>query len=237
MEIELNSKFKHIAAILLGVLPFYAYSLYSNRNPILEYSVFDVLVLDVFLACLTIVVILVIQKYFLKIEAVDFSPHKGTLLMDVSVGMLAFILLHLVEAFGWVSYYHWFERIDGDRTAEVNAIRIIFSDKLYRLQYMGPAIWMSVISGEILRVFFLRNAWALWDNKYWVWMIIFISAGLSGLLQLHNGTRMFFDGFILSLPFSIIYYRYQRILPLIVAGGGYATVKMINFIVNYLPFE
>ncbi len=171
------------------------------------------------------------NKYFLKNSLAVFASKKGSILLDIAFGFLLLSIIYLVSNIGRVTYARWIIT-DIDRTEISNSLNQIFSSPFYTVIFLGPFIWFTEIFMVITRSFLLNNLWELNSKKRWILGTILGTALLCSLTQIDNGIPNVINAFIIFTASNILYFKYRRVFPLIIAAILLQTIQLAVFWTN-----
>ncbi len=180
---------------------------------------------------LGILLVLILNKYFLKNSLEVFASKKGSVLLDIAFGFLLLVIMYLVSNIGRVTYARWIIT-NIDRTEISNTLNQIFSSPFYTVLFLGPFIWFTEIFMVITRSFLLNNLWELNSNKGWIWGAIFATAILCSFTQIDNGIPNVISYFVIFTASNILYFKYRRIFPLIIAAILLQTIQLAVYWTN-----
>lgn len=163
------------------------------------------------------------------------NRKPGSLRTDLLAGLLLFVaLLFLCRAFYWLQYAviplessGSVEEIHGQ--AAVNPWSV--------LMLVGPYSFLAAgMMEEFNRVFLLERAWALWPGQVSGAIMIALSTLLFGMCHYYQGLVGVVNTAFFGLLLALYYYRFGRILPMIIAHGIYTawvTVEGLLWVVMY----
>ena len=218
---------RNIIALIIIIAPFYLVSIFQKINGNIEYSIKTFFVEYILLAILGLLTIHLTNKYLLKNSINDFIKEKGSLILDISLGFLLLIVMYFIFSLGHITFNRWIPT-DIDRTEIFELLGKIFSNKLYTILFLGPFIWLTEGFLAISRAFILNNLWEISSNKIWVWLSIIATAGLCSLTQIDNGIPAIINWVLIFMVTNIVYLKYRRIYPLIIAGILLQTIQLIS---------
>jgi membrane protease YdiL (CAAX protease family) len=99
--------------------------------------------------------------------------------------------------------------------------------------WLRPVVWIGVaLFEEIVRVFFLNCLWKLANNKSWEIASIILVSAIAGVSHLYQGMFGIVSIGIQGLVMGLFYYKFRRILPLIISHVFYDSFQIIMFIIQ-----
>ena len=227
-----TSHFIRLVLVGIAVLPVYLYVIVEKIAGRFHYSVFSLLVWQLLIISAGILWLMIINKYILKKSIKDLSPGSGTLLLDISVGFLLLISVYLLDTAGRLSYYQWITETTPDRTVLIQSLKTIAANPYYSIVWLGPVTLLGQLFLELSRTVFLKNFWDSINHPFWNWLVILFFAILLCLLSVNRGWTGMISGFSIALLFNITYYKYRRLLPLILASILFQYLRMLGFWLN-----
>ena len=227
-----NSNFIRLLLVTVAALPAYLYVIIEKVAGQSHYSVSDLLGWQLLIISAGILWLMIINKYILKNSIKDLSPGSGTLLLDISVGFLLLISVYLLDTAGRLSYYQWITETTPDRTVLIQSLKTIAANPYYSIVWLGPVTVLGQLFLELSRTIFLKNFWDSINYPFYNWLVILFFAILLSLLQIDRGWTGMISGFIIALLFNITYYKYRRLLPLILASILFQYLSMLGLWLN-----
>ncbi|RKY46811.1 MAG: hypothetical protein DRP88_05810, partial [Candidatus Neomarinimicrobiota bacterium] len=86
---------------------------------------------------------------------------------------------------------------------------------------------------ELSRVFLLKCLWNVNDNKNWHIAVIFLASTLIGVAHLYQGTAGIISIGLKSIIMCFYFYKYRRLLPLIISHALYDGAQFTFFIIQF----
>ncbi len=180
----------------------------------------------------SIIVLVLLKKFFLHEKLLDFSSGKGSLGSD--------ILWSLVLT---ASYFTLFFL---DRLTLANWLQFRPNEELLGLMldlrespgllliWFGPVLWLGIASyEELIRVFMLDSLWKFGKKKIWIALVILLSAALIGLTHWSQGPYGIVSIGIKSIVSGFFFYKRRRLFPLILAHVLYDGIQVALLLVTY----
>jgi membrane protease YdiL (CAAX protease family) len=104
---------------------------------------------------------------------------------------------------------------------------------LLLMLWLGPVVWIGVaLYEEVVRVFFLNCLWGISGHRLWIYFSIFLVSLTTGLLHLYQGTFGIVSVTLQGLVLAAYYYKFRRLLPLVVSHALYDSIQIIMFVMQ-----
>lgn len=219
----MKNKLKNIMAFILGILPVYGYMLWYRLNHDVAFTPNELIFYPLVIGGLAGVVILLLNKYLLgKTFKKTFNSAKEPVSSDIVMGILLTVVFFILFFIEKHTIYHWFSSNQTASEELMNSIYRIADNPVLKFLWFGPTLWIGIaFFEEISRVFMLKTLWNLWNNKAWQIAVIVVVSIFIGILHLYQGTAGIISISIKSLLMGFYFYKFKRILPLIISHGLY----------------
>ena len=100
--------------------------------------------------------------------------------------------------------------------------------------WFGPVLWIGIaLFEELSRTFLLKCLWNIKENKDWYIVAIFLASTLIGVVHLYQGLAGIISIGIQSVIMSFYFYKYRRLLPLIISHALYDGFQFAFFIIQF----
>ena len=100
--------------------------------------------------------------------------------------------------------------------------------------WFGPVLWIGIaLFEELSRAFLLKCLWNTSDNKNWHIAVIFLASILIGITHLYQGLYGIISIGLKSVVVSFYFYKYRRLLPLVISHGLYDGLQFTFFIIQF----
>jgi len=163
---------------------------------------------------LTIAIIFLLQRFLIKEDCRDLNLKEGSLPSD----LLATLILSMVLFVANIISQPVLSAILPDTDTGVRDLFLAMSENpVSFMVFLGPLVLLGAASEELMRAFLLSRFWNLWSSLPGKLAVVFVSAGLFGLLHLSRGPVHVVWATIYGLLMAFYYLRFGRILPLILA--------------------
>jgi len=181
---------------------------------------------------LSIAVLYFLKKYFLKEELKDFNSGEGNwytdILWGVALAVVYFVLFYLERATltGWLNFVPNMEMLDLMLSMRENPLLLVL--------WFGPVLWIGIaLYEELVRVFILTSLWKFSENHLWVFFVMLFASSLIGLAHWSQGSYGIVTIAIKSMVACFFFYKYRRLLPLVIAHVLYDGIQVALLLLTY----
>ncbi len=181
---------------------------------------------------LSIAFLFLLKKYFLKENLSDFNSGKGKWSSDILWGLalaaIYFILFYVerLTLSSWLSFKPNMEMLGLMLDMRANPILLIL--------WFGPVLWLGIaLYEELIRVFILTSLWKFSNKKIWTFTVIIIASTIIGLAHWSQGSYGIVTIGIKSSVACFFFYKYKRLLPLIIAHVLYDGIQVAILLITY----
>ncbi|GEM_PF-1453340 len=176
-----------------------------------------------------------IYRFVCRQPLARLNRRPGSFRSDLLAGLLLLAaLLVLCRAFYWVQCTIFPLESSGS-VEEIHSQAAVNPWSV--LMVVGPYSFLAAgMMEEFNRVFLLERAWALWPGQVSAAVMIALSTLLFGLCHCYQGLIGVVNTAFFGLLLALYYYRFGRILPMIIAHGFYSawvTVEGMLWVVAY----
>jgi membrane protease YdiL (CAAX protease family) len=180
----------------------------------------------------SIVVLWLLKRFFLKESLTDFNSGKGNWKTDIlwGLGLTAiYFLLFVIERpllSGFLTHEPNMELLDLMLSMRENP--------LYLVLWFGPVLWIGIaLYEELIRVFILSSLWKYSADKSWMVLVVLLTSILIGLTHWSQGSYGVVTIAIKSLVSCFFFYKYRRLLPLVIAHVLYDGIQVGLLLITY----
>ena len=228
----MNKKIRNIIAICIAILPINLimiwYRLTQNKN----FSTNDMIIYPIIFGGVTIILIFLLNKYLVKDTFKEtFNIGKGNWYRDILAGLILtaiYFLLYFIER---KTLVQWIPNNNQASTEVIDALIDIANSPVLLMVWFGPVLWIGIaLYEELSRVFLLKCLWNISDNKNWQFIAILLTSILIGSVHLYQGLAGVISIGIKSVIMCLYYYKYRRILPLIISHAIYDGLQFAYLI-------
>lgn len=223
----LNRTSRNVLAVIIASVPALLLLLWFRQADRSAVTVFEMLAYPLIFGTGLIVLIVLLNKYLCFATLGSLNPGRGNIGRDVLHGLLLFIVFALLTVLEQFTVMRWFPQ-EGPPPEFQELIRGLTANPLLLAIWLGPVVWIGVaLFEELHRVFFLKCLWEVWDRPVAKWIIILISAALSGAVHSYQGIAGVISTGVMGLLAAVYYLKYRRIVPLVVAHAVYDSAWII----------
>jgi len=182
----------------------------------------------------SIILILLLNKYLVKDTFKEtFNSGKGNWYWDILAGLILtaiyFIMMYIERA----TLMRWLPRGSPPNREIINVMIDLANSPLLMVIWFGPVLWIGIaLYEELSRTFLLKCLWNTADNKIWHITVIFLASALIGIIHLYQGLFGIISIGIKSVIMSFYFYKFRRLLPLVLSHGLYDGFQFAYFIMQ-----
>ncbi len=231
---HINSNIKKILAVIIGVLPFYTFVVIDKivNNP--DISVQGLFLFYLPIAIIALLILLLLNKYFLKQTIKNYNLATHSLLSDVAIMLILLVgssFIHIVFNLFFRDIFPY----QQDNTQVIKVLQQIFGNPFYALIFIGPFLWITQLFIIFSRIFLLKNLWEVNKSKIWIWTVLILSSVLFVLPEIDKSILDILVSFSVILLYSITYLYYRRFYPILMASILNQTIQMLDFWLTWYP--
>lgn len=180
----------------------------------------------------SIVVLYFLKKYFLKESLSDFNSGKGNWKTDILWGfalVTVYFILFYVERLTLINY------LSFNSNEELLGLMLDMRESPWLLMiWFGPVLWIGIaLYEELIRVFILTSLWHFSKNILWTISVIMIASAIIGLAHWSQGSYGIVTIGIKSMVSGFFFYKYRRLLPLVIAHVLYDGIQVALLLITY----
>jgi len=231
----MKKQVRSVIALLVCILPLYSGVIWFRLTQYQPITVTGMLVYPLLIGGGFSLIILLLNKYLLKSTfKKTFTPAKEPVSSDIIMGIILTIIFFILLAIERATVYRLFPQQDPVSVELAELLeRIAYNPWLLTL-WFGPVLWIGIaFFEEITRIFMMRCLWNLGNNKTWQVTVVILVALLSGVLHMHQGITSIITLTIQGLLMGFYFYKFRRILPLIISHGLYIGLQILAMVMRY----
>ena len=231
----MNTTFRNILAISIAILPINIIMIWYRLTQTENFTTTDMTVYPLIFGGGISVLILLLNKYLIKDTFKEtFNSGKGVWYWDIATGIgltaIYFTLFFIERA----TLYRWIPNRNPPNTELIDTMAELANNPLLLLIWFGPVLWIGIaLFEELSRVFLLKCLWNINKNKNWHVVAIFLASTLIGVAHLYQGTTGIISIALKSVIMSFYFYKYRRLLPLIISHALYDGVQFAFFVLQF----
>ncbi len=230
-----NKPIRNILAISIAILPVNLIMIWYRLTQTENFSTADMLVYPLLFGGGSILVILFLNKSLVKDTfKTTFNSGKGSWYWDIVTGLgLTAIYFAMVFA-ERATLMQWLPGNSPPNTEIINVMIDLARNPLLMIIWFVPVLWIGIaLYEEFSRTFLLKCLWNTAANKNWHIAVIFLSSALIGITHLYQGLFGIISIGIKSVVMSLFFYKYRRLLPLVISHGLYDGLQFAFFITQF----
>ena len=220
-----------IALSILVFIPF-GLMLWIRNHQSTGFASIELIAYPLIFGGLSIAILLLLKKYYLKESLSDFNSGEGKLTTDIAWGLLLaliyFVLFYLerLTLSNILAFNPNLELLGLMLDMRKNPILLFI--------WFGPVLWIGIaLYEELIRVFMLTTLWKWSEGRIWTIAVIFISAVIIGLAHWNQGPYGMVTVGIKSLVSGYFFLRIKRLMPLVYAHVLYDGIQVAALLLTY----
>ncbi|MFQ5821341.1 MAG: CPBP family intramembrane glutamic endopeptidase [Candidatus Heimdallarchaeota archaeon] len=231
----MNRIFKNILAISIAILPINLIMIWYRLTQTENFSTTDMTVYPLLFGGGSIVLILLLNTYLLNENfKATFNSGKGTWYWDALTGLGLTAIYFAMFFAERATLMQWLPRNNPPNTELINVMIDLANNPLLMIIWFGPVLWIGIaFFEELSRTFLLKCLWNTSNNKNWHIAVIFLASALIGITHLYQGLYGIISIGLKSVVMSLYFYKYRRLLPLVLSHGLYDGLQFAFFIIQF----
>jgi len=218
----------HLLAVVLGVLPLYSSLILSGLRKGQPLTTHEYIFYLAVISPVAIVIALVLLRFLCREDLRELNLRPGTLSSDL---LAALILCPVIIVANVISTQLLANLLP--ESASNPSVRNLFAglarDPAMFVLFLALLIPLGAASEELVRVFLLSRLWKVWASTTGRLAGVAISACLFGLIHVYRGPVAVGWTAIYGLVVALYYFRYGRVVPLILAHYLTNALQVIVF--------
>ena len=231
----MNKTLRNIIAISIAILPINIIMIWYRLTQTENFSTTDMTVYPLVFGGGISILILVLNKYLIKSSFKEtFNSGKGIWYWDILIGLGLTAIYFAMSFLERATLYQWLPNRNPPNTELINTMMDLANSPLLMIIWFGPVLWIGIaLFEELSRVFLLKCLWNLNEDVNWQIAVIFLASALIGLAHLYQGTAGIISIGLKSVIMSFYFYKYRRLLPLIISHALYDGIQFAFFVVQF----
>jgi membrane protease YdiL (CAAX protease family) len=220
-----------IALVIIVFIPF-GIMIWFRHHQSTGFASTELILYPLIFGGISILIIYLIKKYFLKESLNDFNSEKGNFVKDIVWGFVLTVIYFILFYVARFTLTGWLTFIPNKEL--ITLMLEMRSKPLYLALWFGPVLWIGVaLYEELIRVYVLSSLWKLFKSKTWTYTVIVLTSLLMGLAHMSQGSYGIVTITLKSLIAYYFFYKFRRLLPLIIAHALYDGIQVAAFIIIY----
>ena len=229
----MSYKIRNILAICIGILPLNFIMIWYRLTQTKTFATSDMLVYPLLFGGGNILLILALNKYLLSRKLRDFNSGNGNWYKDIFAGFILTIICFLLLFIERALFTRLLPQSQPPSQEIINMMIDLARNPILLAIWLGPVAWIGVaFFEELSRAFFLNCLWTLTENKSWQIVSIFIVSTITGIIHLYQGAFGIVSVSLQGIVIGFYYYKYRRLLPLIISHASYDSIQIITFVLQ-----
>ncbi len=230
----MNKTLRNIIAISIAILPINIIMIWYRLTQTDNFSTTDMILYPLLFGGGLIIVILLLNKFLIKDSNNEtFNSGKGTWYMDILAGLGLTIIYFVLFFIERSTLYQWIPNNKPPNTELIDTMAYLSNNPLLLIIWFGPVLWIGIaLFEELSRTFLLKCLWNINKNKNWQIVAIIFASSLIGIAHLYQGTAGIISIGIKGVIVSLYFYKYRRLLPLIVSHALYDGIQFAFFVIQ-----
>ncbi len=223
---------KTLATLTIMVLIPFGMMIWIRDHQSSGFASIELILYPLLFGGLSLVALYLLKKYFLKEKFSDFNPGSGKWRTDIVWGItltIIYFILFYVESLtlsSWLIFNPNMELLGLMLDMRENPVLILL--------WFGPVLWIGIaLYEELIRVFILTSLWKFSNHLLWTITVILISSTLIGLSHWSQGSYGMVTIGIKSTVAGFFFFRYRRLLPLVIAHVLYDGIQVAILLITY----
>jgi len=230
-----SNTFKNLLAIGIAILPINFIMIWYRLTQTENFTTTDMTVYPLLFGGGSIVLILLLNKYLLKASfTTTFNSGASTWYKDILAGLGLTVIYFAMFFLERATLMQWLPNNNPPNTEIINVMIDLAHNPLLMVIWFGPVLWIGIaLFEELSRTFLLKCLWNTSENKEWHIAVIFLASVLIGFAHLYQGVYGIITIGLKSVVVSFYFYKYRRLLPLIISHGLYDGLQFAFFIIQF----
>ncbi len=226
------NKLKQLASLTIIVFVPFGMIVWYRDHQSTGFASIELILYPLLFGGLSIGVLFLLKKYFLKEKLSDFNPDKGKFGTDILWG-LALTAIYFIMFY--IERFTLSDLLSFNANMELLGLMLDMRENpILLILWFGPVLWLGIaLYEELIRIFILTSLWKFSNNKLWTIMVIIISAAIIGLVHWSQGSYGMVTIATKSMVAGLFFYKYKRILPLVITHVLYDGIQVALLLITY----
>jgi membrane protease YdiL (CAAX protease family) len=226
------NRIKSIIALSIIVFIPFGLMIWIRNHQATGFASLELITYPLLFGGLSIAILILIKKYFLKEKLSDFNSGDGRWTTDIAWGFVLTIIYFIL---------FFLERLTLSNVLQFNSNLELLGlmldmreNPILLFIWFGPVLWIGIaLYEELIRVFILTSLWKWSENFTWAIITIIISALLIGLAHSSQGSYGMVTIGIKSIVSGYFFLKKKRLMPLVYAHVLYDGVQVALLLLTY----
>ncbi len=225
-------KIKSVIALTIIVFIPFGLMIWIRMHQSSGFATQELIMYPLLFGGLSIFVIYILKKYFLKEKLSDFNSKPGNWYTDLGWGVLLTII-YFVLFFVERSTLSGLLRFNSN-TELLQLMLDMREEPILLILWFGPVLWIGIaLYEELIRVFILTSLWKWSKKMIWIVTVIIFTSILIGLTHWSQGSYGIVTIAIKSFVVGVFFYKKRRLMPLVYAHVLYDGLQVATLLLTY----
>jgi len=223
---------KQLIALTIIVLIPFGIMIWFRSHDSSGFASVELIIYPLLFGGLSIGILYLLKRFYLKEKFTEFNSGKGKWTTDILWGLalttIYFILFYV-------------ERLTLSNILRFNSNMELLGlmldmrkSPILLVIWFGPVLWIGIaLYEELIRVFILSSLWKFSNKHAWSILVIIISALIIGFAHWSQGSYGIVTIGIKSIVSGLYFYKYRRLLPLVIAHILYDGLQVAMLLITY----
>ena len=177
-------------------------------------------------------ILYLLKRFFLKESLANFNSGKGKWAIDILWGLALTVIYFILF---YVERLTLSNLLSFNSNMELLGLMLNMRENPLLLAiWFGPVLWIGIaLYEELIRVFILSSLWKFSNQLIWSIVVIIISALIIGFAHWSQGSYGIVTIAIKSIVSGLFFYKYRRLLPLVIAHVLYDGLQVAALLITY----
>jgi len=229
----MNEKTKNILSLCIAVFPINIAMVWYRLTQNVAFSPLDLILFPLLFGGLSILLILCLNKFFLKQKMSIFNDGISNVKKDLLASFILTIIYFALFFLERITLFPLLSQNTPVSSEIITAIQAFSQNPLLLILWFGPVLWIGIaLFEELSRVFMLKCLWNLSENKKWMVLVILITSVMIGVVHLYQGVYGIITIALKSIIMCGYFYKFRRIGPLIISHALYDGIQFILLLIE-----
>lgn len=225
-------KIKNLIALIIIVFIPFGLMIWMRVHQSSGFATMELILFPLIFGGGSILLLLLIKKYFLQEPLKEFNPGKGHLVKD---WLLALALTAIYFILFYLERLTLSEILSFRSNTELLGLMLDMRENpLLLILWFFPVLWIGIaLYEEMIRVFLLSSLWKFSTSKIWTVLVVLITSLIIGFAHWSQGSYGIVSIAIKSIVACFFFYKYRRLLPLVIAHALYDGIQVALLLITY----
>jgi membrane protease YdiL (CAAX protease family) len=223
---------KNILALILIVFIPFGLMIWMRIHQSSGFATRELILYPLLFGGSSIVILLLIKKYFLKEPLKEFNSGKGHLVKD---WLWALALTAIYFILFYVERMTLRDILSFRSNTELLGLMLDMRERpLLLVLWFLPVLWIGIaLYEELIRVFVLTSLEKFSSSKTWMVLAVLITSLIIGFAHYSQGSYGIVTIAIKSVVACVFFYKYRRLMPLVIAHALYDGIQVALLLITY----